>query len=215
MVRRLVAVGAVCALTLFAVRPIVAAGSTDIVLRASAFINIHGNWKVGPSTDAADDQSIASTDAGWSQTAAPLAQPTDYFEAKFDAVAGTPYHVWVRLRATDDSKLNDSVWVQYSDATTSAGAPVYRIGTTSALDVNLERCNSCGDSGWGWQDGAYWLSSQATTVKFATSGTHTLRVQTREDGVEIDQIVISRDLPVQVARQHDRRYGHRAGLDGC
>jgi hypothetical protein len=56
--------------------------------------------------------------------------------------------------------------------------------------VNLERCSGCGVSGWGWLNSAYWLT-QATTVTFAESGTHTLRVQTREDGVEIDQIVLS------------------------
>jgi endonuclease/exonuclease/phosphatase family metal-dependent hydrolase len=80
--------------------------------------------------------------------------------------------------------------VQYSDALTTGGSSVYPIGSTSALDVNLERCSGCGTSGWGWQDGAYWLS-QATTVQFATTGSHTIRVQIREDGVQIDQIVLS------------------------
>jgi len=42
----------------------------------------------------------------------------------------------------------------------------------------------------GWQHGAYWLS-QAATFTFAAAGTHTLRIQTREDGVQIDQIVLS------------------------
>src|SRR5206468_121391 len=36
----------------------------------------------------------------------------------------------------------------------------------------------------------YWLT-QPTTVTFATSGTHTIRVQVREDGVQLDQIVLS------------------------
>jgi hypothetical protein len=41
--------------------------------------------------------------------------------------------------------------------------------------------------------------SQATTVTFAASGSHTLRIQVREDGVQFDQIVMSpsqyRDAP--------------------
>jgi hypothetical protein len=45
-------------------------------------------------------------------------------------------------------------------------------------------------SGWGWQSGAYWLA-QAKTVTFANSGSHTLRIQIREDGVQNDQIVLS------------------------
>jgi hypothetical protein len=43
---------------------------------------------------------------------------------------------------------------------------------------------------WGWQRNAYWLSDTGD-VWFQNSGTHTIRVQVREDGVEIDQIVIS------------------------
>ena len=43
---------------------------------------------------------------------------------------------------------------------------------------------------WGWQNTAYWLS-QSTTVTFATSGIHTMRIQVREDGVQLDQIVLS------------------------
>ena len=65
------------------------------------------------------------------------------------------------------------------------------MNTTSGLVVNLATDTS-GTSlaGWGWQNGAYWLS-QATTVTFPTSGTHTIRLQTREDGLSVDQIVLS------------------------
>lgn len=188
MLRRLVAVLPVCVLSLVLVTPALAA--SDIILRTSDFTNVHGNWAIGSASGAADGQFMGSTDRGWASTSAPVAQPSDYFEARFDAPAGTSYHVWVRVRASGNSKWNDSVWLQYSDAVTTSGAPVYRIGTTSGLDVNLERCSNCGVSGWGWQDGAYWLS-QSSTIRFANSGTHTLRVQIREDGAQIDQIVLS------------------------
>src|SRR5262249_34298871 len=59
------------------------------------------------------------------------------------------------------------------------------------VTVNLAPDNSnSGLAGWGWQDGAYWLT-QPKTVRFATTGSHTLRIQTREDGVQIDQVVLS------------------------
>ena len=45
-------------------------------------------------------------------------------------------------------------------------------------------------SNWGWVNGAYWLS-QPATLTFASSGTHMIRIQTREDGVQFDQIVLS------------------------
>ncbi|OLB61446.1 MAG: hypothetical protein AUI11_09740 [Acidobacteria bacterium 13_2_20CM_2_66_4] len=43
---------------------------------------------------------------------------------------------------------------------------------------------------WGWQNKAYWLPDTGD-VWFAATGTHTMRIQVREDGVELDQIVLS------------------------
>jgi hypothetical protein len=80
--------------------------------------------------------------------------------------------------------------VQFSDARVN-GAPIYPLNTTSALDVNLATDAAAGSlNRWGWQNGAYWLS-QPATVTFAANGTHTLRIQLREDGVQLDQIVLS------------------------
>jgi endonuclease/exonuclease/phosphatase family metal-dependent hydrolase len=166
------------------------AAASDIVLYSSDVTNIQGNWAKWSGSDAAGGQYMASVDYGWSTLNNPLASPNDYFEASFNAVAGTPYHVWLRLRAGANSKWNDSVWVQFSDALDPDGSGIYQIGSWSGLLVNLEPCNNCGDSNWGWQDGAYWLS-QVTTISFASSGSHTIRVQTREDGVQIDQMVLS------------------------
>ena len=62
---------------------------------------------------------------------------------------------------------------------------------THGLCVNLPTDGTASSlNGWGWQNGCYWLS-QATTVTFASSGTHTMRIQLREDGVQLDQIVLS------------------------
>lgn len=69
-------------------------------------------------------------------------------------------------------------------------------GSNRGLSVNLEECSGCGVDGWGWRDNG-WGTSPAppgTMIYFAGSGTHTLRVQTREDGVSFDQIVISADV---------------------
>ena len=94
------------------------------------------------------------------------------------------------MKALNNSKLNDAVWVQFSDAT-SNGTPVYAINTTSALLVNLATdAGAASLSGWGWQNGAYWLN-QVTTVMFSPSGPHTVRIQVREDGVQFDQLVLS------------------------
>jgi hypothetical protein len=120
----------------------------------------------------------------------PLASPTDYVDVTFNANAGTPYTFWLRMQASGNSKFNDSLWVQFSDAS-AGGSQVYPINSTSGLLVNLAT-DSTGSSlsGWGWQNKAYWFS-QATTVTFPTTGSHTLRIQVREDGVQFDQIVLS------------------------
>jgi endonuclease/exonuclease/phosphatase family metal-dependent hydrolase len=180
----------VCALALLLMAGIVhRASASDIVLYASD-ATPHGNWTVASNAGSPNGQMLASADRGWSSTNSALASPTDYFEAAFTATANTQYHVWVRLRASGDSKWNDSVYVQFSDASDAGGSSIYRIGTTSSLLVNLEDCSACGVLGWGWQDNAWWVG-QSAVVKFPSTGTHTIRVQTREDGVQIDQIVLS------------------------
>ena len=139
---------------------------------------------------AAGGQRLASADNGWSSTGSVPAAPADYVEWTFSAAANTPYRIWLRLKASDNSKYNDSVYVQFSDALDSSGSALYAIGTTNGLAVNLQSCDGCALSGWGWLASAYWLN-QTTTVRFASAGPHTLRIQTREDGVSIDQVVLS------------------------
>ena len=166
------------------------AAATDIVLYASDAMSLHGNWALAADGGTAGGQLLNSADNGWASADTPLAAPGHYFEFTFSAPANTPFHIWLRLRAGGQSKYNDSVFAQFSDAVNAQGGAVYRIGTTNALTVNLQSCNGCALSGWGWIDGAYWLTPQPT-VSFAGSGTHTLRIQTREDGVQLDEIVLS------------------------
>jgi hypothetical protein len=146
----------------------------------------------GTASDATSPRGIKLTtpDNGFASIDAPLATPTHYVDVTFSAVAGTPYRIWLRLKALANSKYNDAVWLQFSDAMVNGG-PMYRINTTSGLLINLATDGVASSlNGWGWQNGAYWLS-QPTTVTFPTTGTRTLRIQVREDGVQLDQIVLS------------------------
>ncbi len=166
-----------------------AAAQGDVVIYASDVASARGNFWQAASSSGANQMKMDSTDWGWTASAA-LASPNDYFEATFTAQASTPYHVWLRMRAVGDSKYNESVWVQFNDAVNGSGAPIFRSGSTSALLVNLENCTGCGVSGWGWQDDAHWMG-QSPIVRFPSTGTHTIRIQIREDGVQVDQIVLS------------------------
>ena len=104
--------------------------------------------------------------------------------------AGVPYTVWLRSQSLGNSKYNDSVWAQFSDAR-AGGSPIYPINSTSGLLINLATDAAATSlNGWGWTHGAYWLS-QPVTLTFAASGVHTLRLQVREDGVQFDQVVLS------------------------
>ena len=119
------------------------------------------------------------------------AQPSDYIEFTFNAEAGRAYRLWIRGKAEGDYWGNDSVWVQFNGAVASDGA-TYAIGTTSALPWNLEECSGCGISGWGWEDDAWGATDRnGVTLRFPNGGYQTIRIQTREDGVSIDQIVLS------------------------
>jgi hypothetical protein len=118
--------------------------------------------------------------------------PPNYFEATFDASAGTAYHVWVRMRAAADSWTNDSIHLQFSDSSTSSGAAFARIGTNSSMEIVLQAGpGGASPQGWGWTDNGW--GALGPHVYFAASGSHTVRVQQREDGPRIDQIVISGD----------------------
>jgi hypothetical protein len=159
------------------------------VIHAEDIAIFNGAWAKQSDSTAADALELATANLG-RMIDTPLAAPADYFEVSFDAQANTPYRVWLRLRGADDSKYNESVWVQFSDSLDANGAASYRIGTTGALMVNLENCYGCGIHGWGWQTRAWWRSDPGI-VRFATTGTHTMRLQLREDGVMLDQIVLS------------------------
>ena len=166
--------------------------TSDVVIYASdiAAAALHGAWTSAPDPTSPSSLKLVTPDQGYAQTSAPLAAPLHYVDVTFNANAGTPYTLWLRLQAQQNSKLNDAVWVQFSDALAN-GTPVYPLNSTSGLLVNLAT-DSSGSSlqNWGWSNSAYWFS-QPTTFTFAASGSHTLRLQVREDGVAFDQIVLS------------------------
>jgi len=99
--------------------------------------------------------------------------------------------VLLRGRAASNSWANDSVFVQFDDTVDASGAAKDRIGTTAAEIVTLEDCINCGVSGWGWQDNGFGAGVLGENIRFAASGPHRIRIQTREDGFSIDQIVLS------------------------
>ncbi len=168
------------------------AANNTIVLYASKAPVRAGNWAVKADSSAAGGFSIENPNLGAAKISAALATPQNYFEIKFPAYAGQPYHLWIRSKSINNAVSNDSVFVQFSDSVTDVGTAIDRIGTTSAEAVVLQACTGAVEAGWGWSDNG-WCGA-GKPIYFQTTGTHTVRVQVREDGLSIDQIVLSPQL---------------------
>jgi hypothetical protein len=171
----------------------VANGTTgrDIVLYASEAPVRAGAWRVVTDTAAAGGRRLEQPEAGAATIDPPLASPVHYVELSANVLPDTSYRLWLRLKAAGNSGYSDSVWVQTSDTVDANRSPIFRIGTSSATRVNLQDCSGCTVSGWGWQDNGYGTGVLGPTVRFATGGVQTIRIQAREDGVSIDQVVLS------------------------
>ena len=156
-----------------------AVGAREIVIYAADVAAISGDWAVVADGSAAAGKAVSNPNRGVAKIATPSASPSSYFDVNFDVQAGVAYHVWLRMRAQDNHYANDSVFLQLTGTMDASGTPVYRIGTTSGAPVSLQDSNG---SGW---------ATLAAPVYFDRDGRQTLRIQQREDGVSIDQIVIS------------------------
>ena len=115
-------------------------------------------------------------------------------EMPFDAVSGVGYRIWVHMRAQNNSTSNDSIHIQFSDTVTSStsATATMQFGSTSSAEFVLQQGSSgAAPAGWGWTDNGWGVPGDP--IFFGASGSHTLRIQQREDGPTIDQIVMSPD----------------------
>ena len=120
------------------------------------------------------------------------ASPASYAEFTFYAEQGRAYHLWIRGKGESNLWSNDSAYLQFSGTVDAAGAAVSRIGTTGSIWYSVEEYVNAGLSYWGWQDSGNGAPGVlGSPLYFATTGRQTLRIQPREDGLSIDQIVIS------------------------
>jgi endonuclease/exonuclease/phosphatase family metal-dependent hydrolase len=165
------------------------ASPTEIVIPVASAATVRGNWTIVGDVTAAGGARLWNPNAGAGKRSSPSASPADYFEVSFNAQAGRAYRLWIRGKAEADYWGNDSVFVQFSGSLNASGSAAYRIGTTSATTVSIEQGDGFGLSNWGWSDNGY--DSAGPLVYFATTGPQTLRVQRREDGISLDQIVLS------------------------
>lgn len=165
----------------------------DVVLYASQARIVGTKWKLESDSTAAGGRRIRVPNAGAPKvTTSALITPTDYIEFSFTADANKDYHLWIRGNADSNYYGNDSAFLQFDKTLGATDAPTYRIGTASAITYILEDCTGAGLKGWGWQDNSnYRCLTIGPQLRFSTSGTQTIRIHSREDGLSIDQIVLS------------------------
>jgi hypothetical protein len=157
---------------------------SEIVVTMAQLTRMSGNYQAAADTTAAGGRALWNPNRGVKPRGA-LAAPTTVAEFEFYAEAGRPYQLWVRGRAEANSTDNDSVHLQFSNV---VAAP---IGSTLSLVVTLEDGQRAGVAGWGWQDHRYGIGRVAEPIVFTRTGVQTIRLQPREDGFMIDQIVLS------------------------
>jgi endonuclease/exonuclease/phosphatase family metal-dependent hydrolase len=168
-----------------------ALAQSDVILQASSPSARAGKWSVTSDSGAYGGAKIRHANGGAAKITTALASPANYFELTFSATKGIPYRLWIHGRADGDDWANDSVFIQFSGSVTKSGSSIYRIGTSSATEMNLEECKGCGLKGWQWQDNGWGSGVLGPVIYFATTGTQKLRIQTREDGLSIDRVILS------------------------
>ena len=168
-----------------------APGPDDIVLWTSGASpdDVHGDWVREANATAAGGVVLRHLDRARPREDQALPSPASYFEMRFTAKGSTAYHLWVRMHAQNDSTKNDSIHMQFSDSVTATDESTLRIGSTSSAAVTLQNGQTGALQGWGWSDNGF--SVMGAPIYFAADGAHVLRVQSREDGATIDQIVLS------------------------
>ncbi|MFP4083192.1 MAG: metallophosphoesterase, partial [Candidatus Aminicenantes bacterium] len=116
-------------------------GREMIVIKAENIPDscVFGCWKKARDPAACSNPVLKDT-SGFGKSEKPLLEPEDYFEADFYARGRTPYHLWVRMKAENDSPTHDSIYIQFSDAVNKHGYPVYRIGEWGVRS-NLKKIN--------------------------------------------------------------------------
>jgi len=164
--------------------------TAEIVLYAGDVRTMRGNYQLVPDATAAGGQRLWNPNKGAARLAASAA-PANFAEFTFYAEAGRAYRIWIRGKADQNAWPNDSAYLQFSGTVDAFGVPTYRIGTAGYTWYSLEEGANAGVSGWGWQDNGFGVGVVGPHLYFERTGAQTLRIQQREDGLSIDQIVIS------------------------
>jgi hypothetical protein len=165
--------------------------SAEIVIYASDVTRIVGDFQLVADATAANGRRLWIPNRNRPKILWAVAAPANYAEFTFYAEKGRPYRLWIRGNGERNYWGNDSAHLQFSGTVDAKGTPVNRIGTISAMWYSVEEYGNAGIMKWGWQDNGYGKNVVGPSLYFDRTGPQTIRIQQREDGLSIDQIVIS------------------------
>ena len=144
---------------------------------------ITGNWQALTDSTAAGGEAMWNPDAGQAKISPALASPSNFFEMTFNATAGIRITCGSGCARRTTRCRTIRCHLQFSDSVDSGGTPTMRMGTTESAEVVLQDGPSgAADHGWGWSDNGWGVPG--VNIYFATTGTHTIRIQQREDGAD-------------------------------
>ena len=176
--------------------------------------DLHGTWQLVPDPTAANGYRLWNPNAGAPKVTSPLASPINYVDIDWFMPDPTlEYKLWIRGRADGNHGANDSVFVQFSHAADAAGSALYRIGTDVRAGGEPRAVLRLWHLRLGWEDDGWGaVDRPGVTLRFPTAAPQTIRIQVREDGFSIDQIVFSARntrRSVQGRRRTTRRFSDK------
>lgn len=164
----------------------------EIVIHVADVCDFHGFFHLEDDATAAEsvrveDMPNLGARVGGNSGNAADSNPSNYFDTTFKAQSGKPYHIWARMKVAASSEFgtSDSMYIQFNDSLNKNGGSVNRIGTSQGLVVG-NRLQT-----WVWNDLKTGLENTGKIISFEQDGDHTIRVQRREDGAALDQIILS------------------------
>ena len=188
-------------------------GATTLVLWASNTPsgNIHGNWTRITDATASGGAALSNPDPGAAKISPALANPANYFEQTFTVI---PRH-----RVSPVGAAASRIELAQQRFGARAVQRLHRFGSVADWRIGSRAPpKSCcrhgssdtSDSGWGWSDDGW--DAPGTPIYFAADGPQTVRVQQREDGAIVDEIVLSPDTYLSSPPGRSRqRHHHPAG----
>jgi type II secretory pathway pseudopilin PulG len=195
----------------------------EVVLWASDACSIHGNFrKVVDATAAGgfriEDMPDKNLRSGGHFGNEADSAPVNYFDAAFSAASNKIYHFWGRFKIinTVGWDTSDSIYTQFSDSLSTASNPpagraINRIGDSEGL---VPSCDGNPIGTWCWDDLWTEIANEGERMTFQDTGLHTIRIQRREDGYAIDQLVLSSNTYLNSAPNNNAILSKRYAASG-